>query len=89
MAANPSLPAQAAGASLPDVDVERLLDDLPAKWERLEDLALVPASAFSGAEWLAAIALLPGGAGALWRAVAGALGVARLARQAPVANTGT
>lgn len=55
--------------------------EVPSKWERLGDLALLPNQAFTSAAWAHLGAQL-------WEAVAAALGVARLARQSPVANKG-
>lgn len=60
------------GAPLP----ECLAAELPAGWERLGDLALIPTTAFASPEWGT---LVP--SAALWHAVALALGVGRLARQ--------
>ncbi len=94
--------------------VQRLLAEVPSRWERLGDLVLLPSAALASPEWLSVMAAAPGGGGSgggggeggeggggggaagggadpllpLWRAVAEALGVARVARQAPVANTG-
>lgn len=68
-----ALVKQYTGTCMP----EDLRGEIPMKWERLGDVVLIPANAFcSGERWGG---LVP--AGALWRAVAGALGVARLARQ--------
>lgn len=55
--------------------------EVPRKWERLGDLVLVPADSFRAPEWAAL-------GQALWAAVSAALSTDRLARQAPVANTG-
>lgn len=63
------------GAPLPDA----LAGEVPTAWERLGDLALIPTAAFASPEWQR---LVP--AGALWPAVAAALGVSRLARQVGV-----
>eukprot|EP00873_Tetraselmis_striata_P029077 jgi/Tetstr1/449341/TSEL_003855.t1 len=71
------------GASLPANEHAALLDALPVKWERLGELVLLPAGAFQGAAWAA----VP--ASELWPAVAEALQTRKLARQAPVASTGT
>ena len=51
------------------------------KWEKLGTLALLPHTCMTSPDWKG---LVPG----VWRLVAQALGVQRLARQAPVANTG-
>lgn len=60
----------------------QLLSELPTRWEKLGDLALLPRTCMASPDW--------GSLGQpLWRAVAVALGVERLAMQAPVANTGT
>ncbi|KAG2492262.1 hypothetical protein HYH03_009502 [Edaphochlamys debaryana] len=76
----------------------RLLASLPTRWERLGDLVLLPAGAFADPGWAQALGGSTEGAKGegeeavlvpLWRAVAAALGAERLARQAPVANTGT
>lgn len=67
---------------LQDAQVAELRQELPTKWERLGDLVLLPNQAFQSDAWT------PLGA-ELWDTVAAALGVARLARQSPIANTGT
>jgi tRNA wybutosine-synthesizing protein 3 len=54
-----------------------LLDDLPRRWEKLGDVALLPEACLRDARWEPLHA-------ALWPAVAAALGVRRLARQAAV-----
>jgi tRNA G37 N-methylase Trm5 len=54
-----------------------LLDDLPKRWEKLGDVALLPEACLRDARWEPLHA-------ALWPAVAAALGVRRLARQAAV-----
>ena len=62
--------------------VLKLLSELPTKWEKLGNLALLPRTCMSSPDW--------GRLGQpVWRAVAAALDVERLAMQAPVANTGT
>ena len=58
-----------------------LLAELPVKWEKLGDLALLPHSCMTSASWPSVI-------GNVWHLVCHALGVQRLARQAPVASTG-
>ncbi len=68
-------------AGLQDARVAEHRQEIPSKWERLGDLALLPSQAFqSGAFKSLGIGL--------WDTVAAALGVARLARQSPVAKTG-
>ena len=59
----------------------QMLSELPTRWEKLGDLALLPRTCLASPVW--ADLGQP-----LWRAIADALGVARLAMQAPVANTG-
>ena len=59
----------------------QLLSELPTRWEKLGDLTLLPRTCMASPDWGSLGQLL-------WRAVAGALGVERLAMQAPVANTG-
>jgi hypothetical protein len=66
---------------LPQQQVAQLLAQLPRKWEKLGDLALIPADAMTDQAWA-------GMGQELWAAVAGALRVSRLARQRPVASTG-
>ena len=68
-------------AGYSEVEVSALTSEIPAKWERLGDLALLPKEAFLSPQWA-------GLGGRLWDTVAGALPVARLARQGPIANTG-
>ena len=51
------------------------------KWEKLGDLALLPHSCMTSASWPCLI-------GNVWQLVCTALGVQRLARQAPIADTG-
>ena len=59
----------------------QLLLELPSRWEKLGDLALLPRTCMASPEW--------GCLGQpLWEAVACALGVNRLAMQAPVADAG-
>lgn len=62
--------------------IAELVDELPSKWEKLGDLALLPRTCMASPEW--GCLKQP-----LWRAVASALGLNRLAMQAPIANTGT
>lgn len=59
----------------------QLLLELPSRWEKLGDLALLPRTSMASPEW--------GCLGQpLWKAIACALGVKRLAMQAPVADAG-
>ena len=58
-----------------------LLAELPLKWEKLGDLALLPHHCMMSPSWPS---LIPN----VWEVVCHALRVRRLARQAPVANTG-
>lgn len=61
--------------------IAQLLLELPSRWEKLGDLALLPRTCMASPEW--------GRLGQpLWEAVACALGVKRLAMQAPVADAG-
>lgn len=62
-----------------------LLADLPAKWEKLGDLALIPASSVSHPGWMHLSVDME----VIWLVIAKAIGVKRLARQQPIANTGT
>jgi tRNA G37 N-methylase Trm5 len=57
---------------------ESLLDDLPHRWERLGDLALLPADCLCAKSWPAPVLEH------LFPIAASCLGVKRLARQAPV-----
>ena len=60
-----------------EISAKQLHQAVPKKWERLGDLALLPASAFSNlAVWSDAAVQLQ-----LWPLVASALKVQRLARQ--------
>ncbi len=68
-------------AGYSEAEVSALTSEIPAKWERLGDLALLPKEAFLSPRWA-------GLGGQLWDTVAAALAVARLARQGPIANTG-
>ena len=52
--------------------------DLPRKWERFSDVAIIPHDAFKGPDWEADRGL--------WEAVADALGVKRLARMGEVSG---
>lgn len=54
------------------------------RWEKLGDLVLIPADSACDPRW----SQLVGDMTAMWQALAGALGAARLARQAPIASTG-
>lgn len=69
------------GSGIPDVNRQALLKELPVRWEKLGDLALLPADCMTSAAW-ARLAPPP------WAVIADALGVARLARQARIASTG-
>lgn len=62
-----------------------LLTELPSRWERLGNLALLPEDAFASEGWQDVIKERGDGP---WTAVASALKVERLGRQAPVANDG-
>ena len=62
---------------------DTLLRALPSRWEKLGDMVLLPATAFTECEW-AALAKEE-----LWSAVASGLGARRLGRQASIASTGT
>ena len=67
--------------ALPQERIHELLLELPSRWEKLGDLALLPRNFMTSHEW-GALQQPP------WKAIADALGVKRLAAQAPVANTG-
>jgi tRNA wybutosine-synthesizing protein 3 len=56
----------------------RLPGDLPRRWERFSDVAIMPHGSFEGDEWTQD--------GPLWEAVAGALGAKRLARMGEVSG---
>ncbi|KAL3678169.1 hypothetical protein R1sor_021125 [Riccia sorocarpa] len=58
------------------------LQELPHKWERLGNLVVFPAGSFMTKPWSSL-------GEELWRVIAVALSAGRLARQAPVAATGT
>ncbi|KAL0023672.1 hypothetical protein WJX77_012323 [Trebouxia sp. C0004] len=60
----------------------QLLSELPTRWEKLGDLALLPRTCMASPDWSSL-------GQPLWRTLATALSVERLAMQAPVANTGT
>ena len=62
-----------------------LLNDLPHKWEKLGDLALIPALSVSHPAWRD----LFDDMASIWVVIAKAIGVQRLARQQPIANNGT
>eukprot|EP00897_Mesotaenium_endlicherianum_P005054 jgi/Mesen1/4577/ME000232S03841 len=57
-------------------------EELPSRWERLGDMVILPAGSLTSARWQAL-------GDDLWVAIASALNAKRVARQAPVANTGT
>lgn len=59
-----------------------LLEELPTRWERLGDMIVLPSGSLSGPVWSAL-------GDELWRTIAFSLGANRLARQAPIAATGT
>lgn len=61
---------------------EELLEQLPARWERLGDIVVLPISSFDDPAWDTI-------GEELWSAVAKSLGARRLARQGRVAPTGT
>ncbi len=56
------------------------LEDLPRRWERFDDVALLPSSAFAHERWEAVRS------DGLWRAVAGGLGASRLGRMGEVSG---
>ena len=60
---------------------EVLLNDLPKRWERLDDLVLLPKSAFASPEWHAALNTIEGEP---WSDIAAALRAERLGRQSAV-----
>ncbi|CAI5486115.1 unnamed protein product [Closterium sp. Naga37s-1] len=64
----------------PSDNYSSLISQLPVRWERLGDMVVLPADAMLGEAW---DRLGP----ELWQVVAEALGVTRVARQAPVAPT--
>ncbi|KAH9608479.1 hypothetical protein KSS87_000681 [Heliosperma pusillum] len=61
---------------------EEILDQLPTRWERLGDIAVLPITSFRDPAW-DTLGM------ELWDAVAKTLGTRRLARQGRVAATGT
>lgn len=61
---------------------QALLEDLPKRWERLGDIAILPAGSLASSSWSS---IGP----ALWPIITSALGSRRVARQAPVAATKT
>uniref|UniRef100_A0A7N0UT81 SAM-dependent methyltransferase TRM5/TYW2-type domain-containing protein n=2 Tax=Kalanchoe fedtschenkoi TaxID=63787 RepID=A0A7N0UT81_KALFE len=61
---------------------EDLLEELPARWERLGDIVVLPESSFKNKMWDSL-------GNELWSTVAKSLGARRLARQGRVASTGT
>jgi len=68
-------------AGYSEAAIAALRTEIPGKWERLGDLALLPNQAFLSHEWKAL-------GTHLWDTVAAALSVARLGKQSPVANSG-
>ena len=52
--------------------------DLPRRWERFSDVAIIPHDSFKGPDWESD--------GGLWEAVAEALGAKRLARMGEVSG---
>ncbi|CAI9087185.1 OLC1v1021196C3 [Oldenlandia corymbosa var. corymbosa] len=59
-----------------------LLEELPSRWQRLGDIALLPVTSFKDPAWDVV-------AKDLWPVVAQSIGASRLARQGPIASTGT
>ncbi len=59
---------------------EGRLDDLPRRWERFDDVALLPSAAFAHERWDEVRSE------GLWRVVAGGLGVSRLGRKGEVSG---
>ncbi|KAK7264475.1 hypothetical protein RJT34_32084 [Clitoria ternatea] len=59
-----------------------LLEELPARWDRLGDIVILPTTSFKDSMWLSI-------AEELWPIVAKSLKAHRLARQGPIAATGT
>ncbi|XP_020225983.1 tRNA wybutosine-synthesizing protein 2/3/4 [Cajanus cajan] len=60
----------------------RLLEELPARWDRLGDIFILPSTSFKDSMWDSIVE-------ELWPIVAKCLKAYRLARQGPVAATGT
>uniref|UniRef100_A0A7N1A2L6 tRNA(Phe) (4-demethylwyosine(37)-C(7)) aminocarboxypropyltransferase n=1 Tax=Kalanchoe fedtschenkoi TaxID=63787 RepID=A0A7N1A2L6_KALFE len=61
---------------------EDLLEELPARWERLGDIVVLPESSFKNKMWDSL-------GNELWSTVAKSLGACQLAQQGRVASTGT
>lgn len=59
-----------------------ILEELPSRWERLGDMAVLPITSFKDDGWHSL-------GNELWVTVARSLGVQRLARQGRIASTGT
>lgn len=59
-----------------------LVEEIPKSWERLGDMAVLPAGSLSSSRWHTL-------GQALWTTTASVLGVTSIAQQAPVASTGT
>ena len=70
----------AVSGFLGDGGSEGRLDDLPRRWERFDDVALLPSTAFAHERWDGVRSE------GLWRVVAGGLGVARLGRTGEVSG---
>ena len=68
-------------AGHPHGAISALTAQVPSKWERLGDMALLPNQCFLSPVWASL-------SDELWEAVAAALGVVRLARQSSIANAG-
>ncbi|XP_002980586.2 tRNA wybutosine-synthesizing protein 2/3/4 isoform X1 [Selaginella moellendorffii] len=61
---------------------EALVEELPTKWERIGDLVILPGSSLRSELWKSL-------GSPLWKIIAECLGVTKVARQGPVASTGT
>ena len=61
---------------------QELIQSIPTKWERLDDLILFPKDAFQGQEWASILRKQPG----FFTLVAEALNANRIGRQQPIAD---
>ncbi len=80
------LPVQLLASILPEPQLHALLATLPRHWEVLGDVCLLPSDAFEMSPWTELFAQHPSLPLSLWKAVAEALSVERVARQREIAT---
>ena len=65
---------------------EEMIENLPKKWELYGDIALIPQHSLGSTDWLSVLSNKPQLQQQIWQAIARALSVNRLARQAEISS---